>query len=220
MSYFPFFVEIGQKRCLVVGGGTVAFRKIEKLLPFGVEITVVSPSFCEGICRIRKEFQAEDVEDMCFVIGTTDCKAVNARIAAVCHAKHIPVNIVDDAERCSFFFPALVKRGAFVAGFSTGGASPLAARFIREQMEEAIPAGFADVIELMAAVRGRVKAAFADSGKREQVLRYIFCLALEKNGNVSQACFPPDRRKWHWRHWQRRIRPWKPKLSPSTQEGI
>lgn len=75
MSYFPFFVEIGQKRCLVVGGGTVAFRKIEKLLPFGVEITVVSPSFCaeieqtEGICRIRKEFQAEDVEDMCFVIG-------------------------------------------------------------------------------------------------------------------------------------------------------
>jgi len=101
MSYFPFFVEIGQKRCLVVGGGTVAFRKIEKLLPFGVEITVVSPSFCaeieqtEGICRIRKEFQAEDVEDMCFVIGATDCEAVNARIAAVCHAKHIPVNIVD-----------------------------------------------------------------------------------------------------------------------------
>ena len=94
MSYFPFFVEIGQKRCLVVGGGTVAFRKIEKLLPFGVEITVVSPSFCaeieqtEGICRIRKEFQAEDVEDMCFVIGATDCEAVNARIAAVCHAKH------------------------------------------------------------------------------------------------------------------------------------
>ena len=82
MSYFPFFVEIGQKRCLVVGGGTVAFRKIEKLLPFGVEITVVSPSFCaeieqtEGICRIRKEFQAEDVEDMCFVIGATDCEAV------------------------------------------------------------------------------------------------------------------------------------------------
>ena len=49
MSYFPFFVEIGQKRCLVVGGGTVAFRKIEKLLPFGVEITVVSPSFCAEI---------------------------------------------------------------------------------------------------------------------------------------------------------------------------
>lgn len=48
MSYFPFFVEIGQKRCLVVGGGTVAFRKIEKLLPFGVEITVVSPSFLCG----------------------------------------------------------------------------------------------------------------------------------------------------------------------------
>ena len=63
----------------------------------------------------------------------------------------------------------------------------LAARFIREQMEDAIPTGFADVIDVMAEVRGRVKAAFADSGKREQVLRHIFCLALEKNGNVSQA---------------------------------
>ena len=55
MSYFPFFVEIGQKRCLVVGGGTVAFRKIEKLLPFGVEITVVSPSFCAEIEQTESE---------------------------------------------------------------------------------------------------------------------------------------------------------------------
>lgn len=193
MSYFPFFMDIGQKRCLVVGGGTVAFRKIEKLLPFGVEITVVSPSFCaeieqtEGIRRIRRAFQAEDVAGMCFVIGATDCEAVNAEIAAVCKAENIPVNIVDDAEKCSFLFPALVKCGAFVAGFSTGGASPLAARFIREQVEDAIPTGFADVIDIMAEVRGRVKRKFADSRKREQVLRHIFRLALEKNGNVSQA---------------------------------
>ena len=192
MSYFPFFMDIGQKRCLVVGGGTVAFRKIEKLLPFGVEITVVAPSFCteieqtEGVCRIRRAFQAEDVEGMFFVIGATDCENVNAEIAVVCRVKNIPVNIVDDAEKCTFFFPALVKRGAFVAGFSTGGASPLAARFIREQVENAIPTGFADVIDTMAAVRGYVKQAFADSRKREQVLQKIFSLALEKNGEVSQ----------------------------------
>lgn len=105
---------------------------------------------------------------MCFVIGATDCEAVNARIAAVCHAKHIPVNIVDDAEKCSFFFPALVKRGAFVAGFSTGGASPLAARFIREQMEDAIPTGFADVIDVMAEVRGRVKAPLQTAEKENR----------------------------------------------------
>ena len=58
MSYFPFFVEIGQKRCLVVGGGTVAFRKIEKLLPFGVEITVVSPSFCAEIEQTEQLIQS------------------------------------------------------------------------------------------------------------------------------------------------------------------
>lgn len=191
MSYFPFFMEIGQKPCLVVGGGTVAFRKIEKLLPFGVEITVVSPSFCaeiekqEGIRRLCRGFRAADVEGMFFVIGATNDKAVNAEIAALCKEKNIPVNIVDDAQKCSFFFPALVKRGSFVAGFSTGGASPLAARFVRERMEEALPTGFAEVIEIMAAVRGRVQAAFAQSEKREQVLKRIFSLALEKNGNVS-----------------------------------
>lgn len=191
MSYFPFFMDIGQKRCLVVGGGTVAFRKIEKLLPFGVEITVVSPSFCaeiekaEGVCRVRRRFQAADIEGMLFVIGATNDESTNAEIAALCKEKNIPVNIVDDAQKCSFFFPALVKRGAFVAGFSTGGASPLAARYIREQVENALPEGFADVIDVMAAVRGRVKAAFAESKKREQVLKKIFSLAMEKNGNVS-----------------------------------
>lgn len=112
--------------------------------------------------------------------------AVNARIAAVCHAKHIPVNIVDDAEKCSFFFPALVKRGAFVAGFHRRR-KPLSGTLIREQMEDAIPTGFADVIDVMAEVRGRVKQKICGQRKREQVLPAIFRLALEKNGNVSQA---------------------------------
>ena len=191
MSYFPFFTDIGQKRCLIVGGGTVAFGKIEKLLPFGVEITVVSPAFCaeieqmQGISRLCRAFRAEDVRGMLFVIGATNEESVNAAVADACQARNIPVNIVDDAEKCTFFFPALVKRGEFVAGFSTGGASPLAARYVRAQVENALPDGFAEVIDIMAAVRGRVKKLFADSRKRERVLHNIFSLALEKNGNVS-----------------------------------
>lgn len=192
MSYFPFFMEIGQKKCLVVGGGMVALRKIEKLYPFGVEITVVSPAFCselltfEGITRVCRRFQPEDIAGMAFVIGATDDEAVNAEIAALCREKNIPVNIVDDREKCSFFFPALVKRGEFVAGFSSGGASPLAAQYIRRQVEEMLPQGFEQTIERLSAVRERVKREIRDGKRREMVFRALFALALEKNGNITE----------------------------------
>lgn len=192
MSYFPFFIEIGQKPCLVVGGGRVALRKIEKLLPFGGKITVVSPAFCrevekmEGIRRIQRKFEPADIEGMLFVIGATDDEAVNAEISTLCRKRNIPVNIVDDREKCSFFFPALVKKGEFVAGFSSGGGSPLAAQFIRNKVEAAVPEGFEKVVALLAEVRERVKREIPDSKKREQVFKRIFALALEKEGDVSE----------------------------------
>ena len=192
MSYFPFFMEIGQKNCLVVGGGVVALRKIEKLFSFGVNITVVSPAFCsevqqfDGIRRICRRFRAEDIEGMAFVIGATDDEAVNAEIAALCRGRNIPVNIVDDREKCSFFFPALVKRGEFVAGFTSGGGSPLAAQYVRRQVEEMLPKGFEQTIEQLSAVRERVKREIRDGKQREAVFRAMFALALEKNGAITE----------------------------------
>ena len=192
MSYFPFFMEIKDKECLVVGGGMVALRKIEKLLPFGVKITVVSPAFCseieelEGIDRICRRFEREDIEGKMFVIGATDNEAVNRDIAVLCREKNIPVNIVDDPKKCTFFFPALVKEGEFVAGFSTGGGSPLAAQFIRKKVEDAVPEGFGQVVEVLSSVREQVKAEIHDIRKREKEFKEIFALALEKAGNITE----------------------------------
>ena len=192
MSYFPFFMEIKGQKCLVAGGGIVALRKIEKLLPFGADITVVSPAFCteieemEGITRICRMFEKGDVEGMYFVIGATDDEEVNAEISALCREKNIPVNIVDDPAKCTFFFPALVKRGEFVAGFFTGGGSPLAAQYIREKVEDAVPVGFDKVVEVLASVREQVKAEVPDIRDREKIFKEIFALALEKEGNVTE----------------------------------
>ena len=193
MSYFPFFMEIKDKECLVVGGGMVALRKIEKLLPFGVKITVVSPAFCseieelEGIDRICRRFEREDIEGKMFVIGATDNEAVNAEISVLCREKNIPVNIVDDPKKCTFFFPALVKQGEFVAGFSSGGGSPLAAQYIRKKVEDAVPVGFDKVVDILASVREQVKAEIPDMKKRESVFKKIFALALEKEGNITET---------------------------------
>ena len=193
MSYFPFFVEIKDKKCLVVGGGIVALRKIEKLQPFGVDIIVVSPAFCteiegmDGIRKVQRPFEKMDIEGMLFVIGATDDEQVNGEIASLCKEQNIPVNIVDDPEKCTFFFPALVKKGEFVAGFSTGGGSPLAAQYIRRKVEDAVPDGFDKVVEVLASVREQVKAEITDIKIREKIFKEIFALALEKEGNVSEA---------------------------------
>ena len=193
MSYFPFFIEIKDKECLVVGGGMVALRKIEKLLPFGVKITVVSPAFCseiegmESILRVQRKFHPADIEGKLFVIGATDDETVNAEISALCQQKNIPVNIVDDPKKCTFFFPALVKQGEFVAGFSSGGGSPLAAQYIRKKVEDAVPVGFDKVVEILASVREQVKAEIPDMKKRESVFKKIFALALEKEGNITET---------------------------------
>jgi siroheme synthase-like protein len=193
VSYFPFFVEIRDEKCLVVGGGIVALRKIEKLLPFGVDITVVSPAFCseieemDGITRIRRKFEKEDINGMLFVIGATDDEKVNAEISALCRENDIPVNIVDDPKKCTFFFPALVKQGEFVAGFSTGGGSPLAAQYIRKKVEDAVPEGFDRVVEVLSAVREQVKAEVPDIKIREKIFKEIFALALEKEGNITET---------------------------------
>jgi siroheme synthase-like protein len=141
MGYFPFFVEIQDKPCLVVGGGTVALRKVEKLLPFGPAITVVAPEICKELLAIgnvkihRRSFADSDLDGMFMVISATNDAVLNGHIFALCREKQIPVNTVDDMEKCGFLFPALVHKDSVTVGISTAGSSPLYARFLREQTE-------------------------------------------------------------------------------------
>ena len=192
MSYFPFFVEIANKPCLVAGGGIVALRKIEKLLPFGVKITAVSPSFCkeieemEGITRICRKFHPTDIVGKMFVIGATDDEVINQQISDLCNAEGILVNIVDDKEKCSFFFPALVQKGEFVAGISSGGGSPVAAQYVREKVEEAVPDYFDRVVAVLADVRQQVKDEIPGTKEREVAFRRIFSIAMANQGDVTE----------------------------------
>lgn len=184
MGYFPFYMEIADAPCLIVGGGRVALRKIEKLLPFGAKITVVSPEFCqeiaemEGIRRICRRFCPTDLEGMRFAIGAADAEAVHRELADGCRERNIPVNIVDDPQKCSFLFPALVKRGSLTVGISTGGASPLAAQYIRREIEGVIPAQFDRLIDFLAEQRAEIKKKEPSPQKREALLRELFALAL------------------------------------------
>lgn len=144
MGYFPFFVDVENQNCLVVGGGVVALRKIEKLLPFNPNITVVSPKVHKEILSIKniniikRKFDFNDLKEKSFVITATDDKVLNKEIYNSCKENNIPVNTVDDKDNCSFIFPALAKNNGVTVAISTSGKSPLYAKYLRKKIESLI----------------------------------------------------------------------------------
>ena len=123
MGYFPFFMEIEDKKGVVLGGGQVAARKVEKLLPFGPRLICIAPVICarieslaqgsDQLTLIYREACREDMEGACFVIAATDREDVNAWAAQWCRERQIPVNVVDDREKCTFFSCACSGRSAY-----------------------------------------------------------------------------------------------------------
>lgn len=185
MGWFPFFIKLEGARGLLVGGGRVALRKAEKLLPFGAQLTVVAPCICPplaalpGLTLCRRAFADSDLSPAPdFVIAATGDRALDRRIAALCRARRILVNVVDDPAACGFYFPALVQRGRLCIGISTGGASPTAAAWLRQKIEALLPPGFDGILDRLAARRKAVKAEGGSEAKRAERLQQAFALEL------------------------------------------
>lgn len=184
MAYFPVFMDIAGQDILIVGGGTVALRKIEKLLLYEPQITLVAPSVDPMIRAhsevyiFEREFEEEMLEKKKLVIAATDDRTLNARIAALCREKGILVNAVDQREDCTFLFPALVKRGELSIGISTGGASPTAARWVKEQIDNLLPSEFDQILSYLDELRPQIKAMVADEKTRARVYAKLLQLCM------------------------------------------
>lgn len=193
MGYFPFFVELEGQPGLVVGGGTVALRKVQKLLPYGPHLTVVSPRFLPDLERIpgltlcRREFSPADLDGMLFAVAATDDRDLNRTVSALCREQHIPVNAVDDREACSFLFPALVRRGDLSVGISTGGASPTAAVWLKEQVEGLLPGRFDEILRWLEEQRPALKASLPRESQRARLFACLFAACLERGRPLTGA---------------------------------
>lgn len=193
MGWFPFFVELSGKRGLIVGGGTVALRKVQKLLPYAPDLTVVAPEIGAEIRAIggldlrERSFLPEDLEDRDFVIAASDDHGLNHRIAELCKARRVMVNVVDCKEDCSFLFPALVKRGSLSVGISTGGASPTAAVYLKEQFAALLPERFEEILAYLEAVRGPVRERFPEEADRKRLLAELFAACMEAGRPLTDA---------------------------------
>lgn len=178
MSFFPFFVDIEGQNCLVVGGGSVAFRKVCTLLPFGVQIRLVAVEVSEKINRLvgesggrlvveRRAFEEGDVEGMLFVIAATQNEQCSRQIADICRRKNILVNVADDRDKCSFYFPSLIKKGELVAGICSGGNSPALARRVRQEIEGCIPEYYAELNDNLGRLRPYARKTFETQAQRQ-----------------------------------------------------
>jgi siroheme synthase-like protein len=180
--FYPVFIELQDRRVLVVGGGAVAERKVESLLEAGALVTLVSPDLTTQLMghasanRItvrQRTFNASDIDGMSLVISATDDPAIQTEVASIAASKNILVNTVDKPELCTFIVPAILRRGEITIAISTSGKSPSLAAEIRKRLDAVVTQDMARTANLLGVVRNEVHARFANSDDRKRVFETI-----------------------------------------------
>jgi siroheme synthase-like protein len=165
---YPVNLVLDGRPCLVVGGGSVAARKVGGLLDCGAKVTVVAPAAGEQISAWaasgalvweRRRYQSGDAAPYRLVVAATDDAAVNREVFTDGEAAGVWVNAADDPASCSVTLPSVVRRGPLVVTVSTGGRSPALARWLRRRLEAELGDEYRILLELLSDQRDAVKAA-------------------------------------------------------------
>lgn len=192
MGYFPFFIDIQGKNGLVVGGGSIAVHKVEKLRPFGAKLTVIAPVIRKELTEdksvvcLERDFEDSDIEEHFFVIAASDNRELNARIGDICREKGILVNVVDDKEGCGFLFPALLKEGKLTVGISTEGASPRIASAVRSKVAQELPGRMEEILDYLESIREPARQRISDGERRAAFLKDTAAYCMERNRPLSE----------------------------------
>jgi siroheme synthase-like protein len=169
-DYYPIFLNLSGKTCLVVGGGRVAADKVSKLRGTGALIRVVSPEITSEIREAvnqgevewcPREYKPGDLSDVFLGIAATDVRSVNQQVSEEAERLGVLINVVDDPSQCGFISPAIVRRGPVTLAISTGGASPALARKLRETLSTSPALEWADLAGVLSEVRCQVRRSGA-----------------------------------------------------------
>ena len=195
-KYYPILLNIQDKKCLVVGGGNVAWRKVCSLKEAGARVTVVSPEFCPemeketGIERIQQKYEEGFLNGVLVVVASTDDEEVNKKVYYDAVKRGILVNVVDRPEFCSFIVPATISRGDLSISISTGGASPALARNIRESLEKQFGDEYGEFAKLLSETRRKILSEISDESIRRDILQCIAgfdMLEIVKQKGIAEA---------------------------------
>lgn len=218
-AYYPVFLNLAGKRCVIIGGGAIAEGKISKLKETGAQVTIISPDATPAIKKLAKKgevewtarkYQRGDLEGAFLGIAATDVRQVNQQIFQEAEELGVVLNVVDDAELCAFIAPSIVERGPVTVAISTGGASPALARKLREALAGSPALEWADLAPVLSKARKEIKKRgvavdpqrwqccltpdllrLAQAGQEEQALEQIMSSLLD--ADTSGRC--PDVKK-------------------------
>lgn len=196
---YPIYINLLDKPCLIVGGGTVAERKVGSLLDYGAKVKLISPEVTLAIKNYAQKglitweertFQPDDLENIFLVYIATNNNETNHLIAHLCKNKKILFNAVDDPPNCDFFVPSIVRRGSLAIAISTEGKSPMLARHLRVELEEYFPVEYEEYVDLLGEYRELIKKEIPDINIRKQIFAALVnldILDLLKAGKREQA---------------------------------
>ena len=178
MSYLPLFIETTGKKCLIVGGGKVASRKLIPILKAKMKVTLISPKVIEEIELnfhknknlkiIKRKFKPEDIEDQFLIIAATNEKTTNQKIAKLSKDNNILVNMAEDSLSGNTLIPSVVDRDPIKIAVSSGAASPILTRLVKTRLETVIPYSFSKLADIMMEYRDAVKKNFLKISDRRK----------------------------------------------------
>jgi precorrin-2 dehydrogenase/sirohydrochlorin ferrochelatase len=184
MRYFPIFMDISEKPVLVVGGGEVASRKVEALIKANAKITIVSPTVsdtlkslieCQKCEWIHEKYDKNQLSnDLVQVWATTNDSDLNHKIYHDAHQLNLLVNVVDDQPYCDFITPSMINRGRIQLAISSGGASPVLIRNVRQALEGVLPQNLALLAEFAASKRDHIKQVLTSVDLRRRFWERFF----------------------------------------------
>jgi siroheme synthase-like protein len=197
-AYYPVFMNVNGRKCVVVGGGQVALRKAQGLLECGADVAVISPDLCPGLSGladegkiriIRERYRAGALQGAFLAIAATDDNDINREVVKEARQNLIPVNVVDDARDSDFIAPSCLRRGDIAIAVSTGGASPALARKIRTMLEQDIGEEYASLAALVEEIRAELKrkGVKIDSDVWQEALDLDLMVNLLKKGAREKA---------------------------------
>jgi len=181
-KFYPIYLSLHNKKCLVIGGGKVAERKVKSLLECGAKVWIVSPSLTksltilfkrEQIRWLNREYISDDLEGCFLVISATDDSDINKKIADDCLTRNIPVNVVDIPDKCSFICPSVVRRGDLCIAISTSGKSPMLSKGIRKKLEELFGIEYEEYLDLLGILRKKIIQDVPDIQSRKKIFECL-----------------------------------------------
>jgi precorrin-2 dehydrogenase/sirohydrochlorin ferrochelatase len=190
--YYPIFLNLKKKKCVVVGGGKIAERKVLSLLKANADVTVISPSLterlkkessCGKINHISREYRKGDLKNAFLVIAATASDDINKRVSE--NATNL-INVVDTPSMCNFIVPSVIRRGLLTIAISTSGVSPALSKTIRKEIERLYGPAFGRYLGALKKIREKAMIEIKDKKKRERFFKKLAADTYRKRDGIMK----------------------------------